>query len=284
MIFDALFGDPGGRRRTSPTRAASPPCCASRSRSRRPEAATGVIPERAVDAIAQSADVADYDLDVLAREAVNAGNLAIPLVQRLTEHVGRVDEDSARYVHWGATSQDIIDTAMVLQLRDATAIVLRIARARERRGRRAGGAARRDGDAGAHLAATRHADHLRAQGRRVDERPRSRARAPRRCARALDGPPARRRIRHARRARRSRTGCRRDDGRGAPPRRARASLARAPRSPRDARMRARRRHGHDGEDRARRRRCSRRRRSPRRSSPRRGVAADRRRCRRSETR
>ena len=48
-------------------------------------------PARAVDAIAQSADVDDYDLDALAREAANAGNLAIPLVQHLTERVGRVD-------------------------------------------------------------------------------------------------------------------------------------------------------------------------------------------------
>jgi Adenylosuccinate lyase len=45
-------------------------------------------------------------------------------VRHLTERVSRIDADSARYVHWGATSQDIIDTAMVLQLRDAATIVL----------------------------------------------------------------------------------------------------------------------------------------------------------------
>jgi 3-carboxy-cis,cis-muconate cycloisomerase len=82
-----------------------------------------VIPERSVDAIEQSADVADYDLAALAAEAAQAGNLAIPLVRQLTERVARIDADSARHVHWGATSQDIIDTALVLQLRDAIAII-----------------------------------------------------------------------------------------------------------------------------------------------------------------
>ena len=54
----------------------------------RAEAAAGVIPARAVDAIAQSADVADYDLHALSRaRPLTSGNLAIPLVQRLTEHV-----------------------------------------------------------------------------------------------------------------------------------------------------------------------------------------------------
>ena len=124
MIFDALFGDPEVDAALSDASRVSAMLRVEVALAKA-EAATGVIPERAVDAIAQSADVADYDLEALAREAVNAGNLAIPLVQRLTEHVGRVDEDSARYVHWGATSQDIIDSATVLQLRDATEIVLR---------------------------------------------------------------------------------------------------------------------------------------------------------------
>ena len=56
---------------------------------------------------------------------MSAGNLAIPLVRQLTDRVARIDADSARYVHWGATSQDIIDSAMLLQLRAAIEIVLR---------------------------------------------------------------------------------------------------------------------------------------------------------------
>ena len=49
--------------------------------------------------------------------AVSVGNLAIPLVKALTAEVAKHDAEAARYVHWGATSQDIIDTALVLELR-----------------------------------------------------------------------------------------------------------------------------------------------------------------------
>ena len=124
MIFDALFGDPDVDAVLADAQLVAAMLRVEVALAKA-EAATGVIPERTVHAIAHSADVADYDLEALAREAVDAGNLAIPLVRRLTEHVGRVDEDSARYVHWGATSQDIIDSAVILQLRDATEIVLR---------------------------------------------------------------------------------------------------------------------------------------------------------------
>jgi 3-carboxy-cis,cis-muconate cycloisomerase len=124
MIFDELFGDPDVDAVLSDAHRVAAMLRVEVALARA-QAATGVIPARAVDAIAQCASVSEYDLDSLALEAVNSGNLAIPLVQRLTEHVGRVDEDAARYVHWGATSQDIIDSAMVLQLRDATELVLR---------------------------------------------------------------------------------------------------------------------------------------------------------------
>ena len=52
-----------------------------------------------------------------------AGNLAIPLVAQLTKNVGATNADAKGYVHWGATSQDVIDTGLVLQLRDALALV-----------------------------------------------------------------------------------------------------------------------------------------------------------------
>ena len=124
MIFDALFGDPDVDAVLSDASRVAAMLRVEVALAKA-EAATGVIPERAVDAIAKSADVDDYDLEALARDAVNAGNLAIPLVRHLTERVARTDKDAARYVHWGATSQDIIDSAIVLQLRDATEIVLR---------------------------------------------------------------------------------------------------------------------------------------------------------------
>ena len=52
-----------------------------------------------------------------------AGNIAIPLIKALTALVAQSDKDAARYVHWGATSQDAIDTGCVLQLRQALKII-----------------------------------------------------------------------------------------------------------------------------------------------------------------
>src|SRR3569623_356627 len=123
MIFDALFGDPAVDAPLSDSSLVSAMLRVEVVLARA-EATIGMIPARAVDAIEQSASAADYDLAARAAEAASAGNLAIPLVRHLTARVAKIDADSARYVHWGATSQDIIDTAMVLQLRDATAIVL----------------------------------------------------------------------------------------------------------------------------------------------------------------
>ncbi|MBZ5797940.1 3-carboxy-cis,cis-muconate cycloisomerase, partial [Burkholderia contaminans] len=60
-----------------------------------------------------------FDRAALAEAAVQAGNLAIPLVKMLTAKVATLDPSAARYVHWGATSQDVIDTATMLGLRAA---------------------------------------------------------------------------------------------------------------------------------------------------------------------
>ena len=87
----------------------------------RAEAACGVIPVEAVAAIVAACRLAAIDLDALALAAVDAGVVAIPLVKQLTAAVARVDAEAAKYVHWGATSQDIVDTALVLQLREALA-------------------------------------------------------------------------------------------------------------------------------------------------------------------
>jgi len=83
------------------------------------QAREGVIPHQAAVVIAASCDVAHIDLDALSRDAGAAGNLAIPLVKQLTARVAMTDPEAAGYVHWGATSQDVIDTGMVLQLRQA---------------------------------------------------------------------------------------------------------------------------------------------------------------------
>jgi 3-carboxy-cis,cis-muconate cycloisomerase len=85
----------------------------------RAEAATGVIPASAVGPIEKDCKASSFDLGDLAEAATRSGNLAIPLVKALTAAVARADAGAARYVHWGATSQDVIDTATMLTLRAA---------------------------------------------------------------------------------------------------------------------------------------------------------------------
>jgi 3-carboxy-cis,cis-muconate cycloisomerase len=87
------------------------------------EARVGVIPSSAVGAIVACCRAELYDIDALSHSARNAGNLAIPLVAALTSKVGEADDAAKGYVHWGATSQDIIDTGLVLQLRDALQLI-----------------------------------------------------------------------------------------------------------------------------------------------------------------
>jgi 3-carboxy-cis,cis-muconate cycloisomerase len=89
----------------------------------RAEATHGVIPAAAAQPIAQHCDAALIDLEDLAEAASGAGNLAMPLVRQLTRLVAQADADAAKYVHWGATSQDVIDTGLVLQLRDALDLI-----------------------------------------------------------------------------------------------------------------------------------------------------------------
>jgi 3-carboxy-cis,cis-muconate cycloisomerase len=83
----------------------------------RAEAATGVIPASAAGPITDACKAGAFDLVALAQAATRSGNLAIPLVKALTANVAKADAEAARYVHWGATSQDVIDTATVLTLR-----------------------------------------------------------------------------------------------------------------------------------------------------------------------
>ncbi|WP_042339080.1 3-carboxy-cis,cis-muconate cycloisomerase [Paraburkholderia ferrariae] len=89
----------------------------------RASAAHGVIPQTAVSAIAAACKADQLDAEALARDAALGGNLAIPLVKQLTARVKALDPEASKYVHWGATSQDIIDTATVLQLRDALDLI-----------------------------------------------------------------------------------------------------------------------------------------------------------------
>ncbi len=86
-------------------------------------AAKGVIPVAAVDPWVRCCQADQIDIPSLVIAARDAGNIAIPMVKQLTAAVAAIDVDAARYVHWGATSQDVIDTGRVLQLREAINII-----------------------------------------------------------------------------------------------------------------------------------------------------------------
>jgi 3-carboxy-cis,cis-muconate cycloisomerase len=85
----------------------------------RAQARTGVIPSQVAETITALAKPASFDAAALALATFRAGTLAIPLVKALTEQVRRSDAEAARFVHWGATSQDVVDTAMSLLLKRA---------------------------------------------------------------------------------------------------------------------------------------------------------------------
>ncbi len=86
-------------------------------------AVVGILPEPAARAISAKCRVDLFDLKALGAAAAHSGNLAIPLVRQLTALVAKDDKDAAHFVHWGATSQDVIDTATVLQLRRAFELI-----------------------------------------------------------------------------------------------------------------------------------------------------------------
>ena len=89
----------------------------------RAQAAEGIVPAAAAAAIALACRAAPIDLDALVADGSVAGTLAIPLVKQLTAKITQSDAEAAGYVHWGSTSQDMIDTAMVLATRDALALI-----------------------------------------------------------------------------------------------------------------------------------------------------------------
>jgi len=83
------------------------------------EARCGVIPPEAAQDIAGKTDVAALDFDLLRHETDIVGYPILPLVHQIAKQCG----ESGRYLHWGATTQDIMDTAVVLQLRAGLEII-----------------------------------------------------------------------------------------------------------------------------------------------------------------
>jgi 3-carboxy-cis,cis-muconate cycloisomerase len=89
----------------------------------RAEARSGIVPKAAADAISEAAKVDAFDAAALAQETLRAGTPGIPLVNALTERVRAIDSVAAGFVHWGATSQDVADTALVLSLKRAQPVI-----------------------------------------------------------------------------------------------------------------------------------------------------------------
>ena len=88
-------------------------------------AASGLIPRKFAPIIAKACDPALYDPPSLAEAARRTATLTVPVVKALTAEVAKLDAEAAAYVHWGATSQDVLDTAMVLQLGEALPPILK---------------------------------------------------------------------------------------------------------------------------------------------------------------
>ena len=86
----------------------------------RAQATIGMIPPEAAVEISRKADVGLLDIDRLRQECENVGYPILGLVKQLAD---ACDRDAGGYVHWGATTQDIMDTAVILQLRRALVLV-----------------------------------------------------------------------------------------------------------------------------------------------------------------
>ena len=92
----------------------------------RAQAAEGLIPDAAAATIRKCCDVAQFDVAGIVRDSGRAGSVAIPLVKALREKVAAADAEAApfvNFVHYGSTSQDVIDTATSLVTRDVIALI-----------------------------------------------------------------------------------------------------------------------------------------------------------------
>ncbi len=90
----------------------------------RAEGAVGVISAGAAGEIADACRTELYDISILSSAAAESGSVVMPLVHSLTAEVKRHDPRAAGYVHWGATEQDVADSALMLELRAAIDVLV----------------------------------------------------------------------------------------------------------------------------------------------------------------
>jgi 3-carboxy-cis,cis-muconate cycloisomerase len=119
-LFRDMFGTPEMRDVFSDT-AYLARCIDAETALARAQAKAGLIPEQAARDITERADFAKLDLEQLRHETEIVGYPILPLVKQLSDMCG----EAGRYVHWGATTQDIMDTATMLQCMRGVAIVER---------------------------------------------------------------------------------------------------------------------------------------------------------------
>ena len=85
----------------------------------RVQARLGIIPQEAATQIEKLADARKLDMERIKRDTENVGYPILPLVHQVSDMCG----DAGGYLHWGATTQDIMDMATVLQVREALALI-----------------------------------------------------------------------------------------------------------------------------------------------------------------
>lgn len=91
----------------------------------RAQAAVGLIPQACAASIIGTCKVELFDVAKVVRESARAGSAAIPLIRTLRETVGLFNAEAVACVHFGSTSQDVIDTAMALMTREALRLIER---------------------------------------------------------------------------------------------------------------------------------------------------------------
>ena len=89
----------------------------------RAQATVGLIPEAAAQIIVLACKIELFDVEKIVSQSGRAGSLAIPLVKSLKDAVGLINKDVAGFVHFGSTSQDVIDTALALLTSSALSLI-----------------------------------------------------------------------------------------------------------------------------------------------------------------
>ncbi|TKA64349.1 hypothetical protein B0A55_09548 [Friedmanniomyces simplex] len=87
------------------------------------QARLGIIPQKAADKIVEHCNVEEIDFHELRKQTELIGYPVLPMVQQLVKKVNAVEDRLGEWAHWGTTTQDLTDTAVVLQLRDTLQLV-----------------------------------------------------------------------------------------------------------------------------------------------------------------